>query len=343
MGSEMTLENLTFCRITRRPGTVAVLLAIVALVVTQPGLVAQISYRSGQPVYTAYEGWEVDEDGSRYFVFGYMNENWEEEPHVPVGPDNYVVAGQDGRELGTFDPETADRGQPTLFQPRRNRFVFRVPIPEGYGVDDEMIWSLTTNGETVTAHATLSLDYRVDGLIRASEQGAIGAGTSNPTIRANLPPVLRVEGPPQQTVRVGESLTLVAVATDDGVPEPRSRRVRRGRRTSTGAADSPSDNPLWRRPSQGTPGSARGLRFSWYVYRGTGKVSFDPLQAKVWEDSRAHTNSPWANFWETPPLPEDDTWRVEATFHEPGTYVLRALASDGALNVDSDVMVTVTP
>ena len=44
-----------------------------------------------------------------------------------------------------------------------------------------------------------------------------------------------------------------------------------------------------------------------------------------------------------PALPEDDTWRASAIFHEPGTYVLRALASDGALNVDSDIVVTVTP
>ena len=72
-------------------------------------------------------------------------------------------------------------------------------------------------------------------------------------------------------------------------------------------------------------------------------MTFDPLQTKVWEDSRAHANSPWANFWETPPLLEDDTWRVNAIFHEPGTYVLRALASDSALNVDSVIVVTVTP
>ena len=339
----MLLKGLTFCRITQRSGMAAALLAIVAVLMTQPGLMAQGSYRSGQPVYTAYEGWEVDEDGSRFFVFGYMNENWEEEPSVQVGPDNFVVAVHDGQELGAFDPETADQGQPTRFLPRRNRFVFRVPIPEGYGLDDEMVWSLTTQGETITAHGTLSLDYRVDGLIRASEQGAIGAGTSNPTIRANIAPVLKVEGQSQRTVRVGDHLALVAVATDDGVPAPRRRRVSRGRRTSTGAPDSPFDNPLWRRPSQTTPGSARGLRFSWYVYRGAGKVTFDPLQTKVWEDSRAHANSPWANFWETPALPEDDTWRVNAIFHEPGTYVLRALASDGALNVDSDIVVTVTP
>ena len=38
-----------------------------------------------------------------------------------------------------------------------------------------------------------------------------------------------------------------------------------------------------------------------------------------------------------------DSELVAVTFDEPGIYVLRCLASDGALGVDSDVTVTVTP
>src|SRR5215203_965662 len=79
-----------------------------------------LSYTSGQTVTPAYEGWEQDPDGSKYFVFGYMNKNWEEELDVPIGPAN------------SFVPGDADRGQPTHFQPRRNRFVFRVPVPKGF-------------------------------------------------------------------------------------------------------------------------------------------------------------------------------------------------------------------
>ena len=41
----------------------------------------------------AFEGWERDADGTRYFVFGYMNRNWEEEIDVPVGPDNNIEPG----------------------------------------------------------------------------------------------------------------------------------------------------------------------------------------------------------------------------------------------------------
>ena len=89
-------------------------------------------------------------------------------------------------------------------------------------------------------------------------------------------------------------------------------------------------------------GSAVGLQLSWYVYRGTGHVTFDPLQAKVWEDTRDGANSPWAHRWVTPPLPPDGRWEVHVTFDETGTYVLRCLASDGAISADADRTITVT-
>ena len=328
---------------TTRPTVTAALGILAAMALCAPDVDAQLSYRSEQPVSTAFEGWEEEEDGSRYFLFGYMNANWEQEPNVPIGPNNYFVlgaAGSGGADPAAFDAAVADQGQPTRFLPRRNRFVFRVPVPEDFREADEVIWTLTANGTTVSAYASLRLDYRVDGLIKASEQGAIGAGTTNPVIRANVAPTLRVEGPvDRRTVRVGEPVRLTAVATDDGVPkatEPRRSTNPFGRP----AADVPAG---WMKPRQITVGSATGLRVSWYVYRGEGAVTFSPEQIKVWEDTRVHANSPWANYWYPPPLPDDDTWDVEVTFDEPGTYVLRCLASDGALGVDGDVTVTVTP
>jgi hypothetical protein len=311
------------------------------MLLSAPAADAQLTYRSGQPVSTAFEGWEEDEDGSRYFLFGYMNSNWEQEPDIPIGPDNYLVMGEPGTgrvESPGFNAAVADRGQPTHFLPRRNRFVFRVPVPEGFTERDEVIWTLTANGATVRAYASLRLDSLVDDLIKASEQGAIGAGTTNPVIRANIAPTLAVRGDHERTVRVGEPLTLTAVATDDGVPkttEPRRSTDPFGR----GASDVPRG---WMKPRQITVGSATGLRLSWYVYRGAGPVTFAPEQIKVWEDTRVHANSPWANYWYPPPLPEDGVFETEVTFDEPGTYVLRCLASDGALGVDSDVTVTVT-
>ena len=73
-----------------------------------------LTYTKGQNVAPAYEGWEQGPTATKYFLFGYMNRNWEEEIDVPVGPDN------------GFNVGGADQGQPTHFLPRRNRFVFRV-------------------------------------------------------------------------------------------------------------------------------------------------------------------------------------------------------------------------
>ena len=151
---------------------------ILALTMATGGtLFAQsLSYTSGQIVSPAYEGWEQDPDGSKYFVFGYMNKNWEEELDVPIGAAN------------SFAPGDADRGQPTHFLPRRNRFVFRVPVPKGFSEKDELVWTLTTQGKTTKAYASLRTDYLIDDMVKASETGALGPGTSNPTVRSNKPP-----------------------------------------------------------------------------------------------------------------------------------------------------------
>jgi hypothetical protein len=71
-------------------------------------------------------------------------------------------------------------------------------------------------------------------------------------------------------------------------------------------------------------------------------VTFHPEQIKVWEDTRAGANSPWAPLWTNPPVPPDGKWVVEATFDEPRTYVLRCRADDGALFADEDLTINVT-
>ena len=94
-------------------------------------------------------------------------------------------------------------------------------------------------------------------------------------------------------------------------------------------------------PARVTVGKNVGLHLSWFVYRGEGAVTFDPEQVKPWEDTRAGANSPWAPVWVPPDMPADGKISVKATFTEPGTYVLRGLADDGALTGFDDVTVTV--
>jgi hypothetical protein len=90
------------------------------------------------------------------------------------------------------------------------------------------------------------------------------------------------------------------------------------------------------------PNSATGLRLSWFKYRGSGPIEFDPPQTKVWQDHRDGGNSPWSAGWQTPPVPPGNKWTVRATFSEPGAYTIRALAHDGGLIDYDDVTVTVT-
>jgi hypothetical protein len=206
-----------------------------------------------------------------------------------------------------------------------------------------MIWTLTTKGKTERAYASLRTDYMIDNMVRASETGALGAGTSDPVIRSNKVPVLKLESPATLTAKVGQPVTLAAVAHDDGVPKPRRSDEARVRvQTDTPLGEKPPVNPAYRPPRQSTVGSETGLRVSWFVYRGAGKVNFDPDQIVVWEDTRASANSPWAALWRTPPPPPGNKWVTQVTFDQPGTYVLRCLASDGAIDTHADVTVTVT-
>jgi hypothetical protein len=297
-----------------------------SLSVAVSGAEAQLraSWSEGQNISPAYEGWEENEDGSFNIVFGYMNRNWDEELHIPVGPDNH------------FEPGLPDRGQPTYFQPRRNRFTFKVRVPADFG-DQELVWTITSNGITEKAYGSLARDYKIDNIVIMSETGALGAGTSDPLIRANQPPRIELETPRTLTARIGEPVRIAARIVDE-TPLPE-------RGVSRPAEDATPQDLLARAlvpPRRSTVSKATGLHFGWFVYRGPQAASFDPPQVKTWEDTRAFQNSPWSAYWIPPELPEDRRWVSEVTFHEPGTYVLRGRADDGGLFADEEITVTVT-
>ena len=266
-------------------------------------------YDAGQEVVPAYEGWEQNDDGSFNLVFGTMNRNWKEELHIPIGPANSI------------EPGGPDQGQPTWFLPRRNRFLFRIRVPADFG-DKELVWTLTSHGETKRAYGTLKPDYYMDKNVRMANNGGGIFGE----VFVNEPPALTVKGESTRTVKAGEPVTLAAVAHDeDELPAPRPMR--------------PLDPA---RPTSVAPVAATGLRLSWFVYRGHAPVTFDPVQIKVWEDTRANSNSPWGAGWQTPEPPPDNTWVAQATFSQPGTYVLRCIAHDGGLTAHEDVTFVVT-
>jgi hypothetical protein len=68
--------------------------------------------------------------------------------------------------------------------------------------------------------------------------------------------------------------------------------------------------------------AAEGLRIFWTQYRSPGPVAFDPSEASA-ENGKSLTST------------------TKATFKVPGTYILRAIATDGSLETPYDITVTV--
>jgi hypothetical protein len=282
--------------------------AAVSVTNGQPGFQSgfyQEMLKTGQNVAPVYEGWEANPDGTFNLVFGYFNRNWEEQPDIPIGPDNNI------------EPGGPDQGQPAHFFPRRNKFVFRVPIPKDFG-NKELVWTLTVNGKTERAYGTLKPDYKLEKQILQTNASML---LTVPDMEKNNAPVVRLEGDTHRNVRVGEPLALTASVTDDGLLKPRAAR------SSSAVQDT----------------TAVGLRVAWFVYRGAGKVAFEPEQFKVYQDKKPGGNSPWTPGWATPPVPADGKFPVTVTFGAPGTYVVRVMAHDGGLQDTKDVTVTVNP
>ncbi len=304
---------------------------------------ARQTYRSGQHTEVAYEGWRENEDGDTVFTFGYFNHNWEEELDIPIGENNF------------FSPGEVDRGQPTHFLPRRNRFTFDVVVPEGFGQDDELVWEVTSpNGITRRAYGTLRADYKLDNVVIMSETGALGAGSSDEETRNNVPPSVELIGDTIRTTNVGEPVLIQTRVTDDGVPTPhdpmRFLRMAGGAAAAFATPEMVRQRMMMIPPPRPTVTKNNGLFLSWNVYRATDTeapvqeiVKFDPPQTKPWEDTRPSANSPWSFLWVPPKLPEDGVIDTEVTFDEPGTYLLWGRADDGGLYRDTYITVNVNP
>jgi len=322
-----------------------VLVALAAFVLLQPARAqTRFTYAKGQPLNPSYEGWMPNADGSFTMYFGYMNANWLEEFDIPIGPDNNI------------EPGGPDQGQPTHFYPRRNPFLFTIKVPKDLGTK-EVIWTITSHGKTEKAYASLKTDYQIDPQVISTEVGG-DFGSLRDELRTNIPPDLAVEGGKNRSVKVGEALTLTAVVGDpdnlparrDGKPAPGMRvkpPVTEGQAPARGqqAPQNPANlaNQIYRPPASIVATSGPGLRFSWIVYRGNAaNVTFDPEQFKTWTDTRAYGNSPWSPPFAIPVPPDDGKYVVKATFKEPGSYVLRGVASDGSIFSYDNVTVTVT-
>ena len=261
---------------------------------TYPTEITNIRFDSGQAVVPYFEGWIKNADGTFDLVFGYFNRNYTEEIVVPVGPDN------------KFEPGNPDSGQPTYFLPRRRRWMARYRVPADFG-KKTVTWTITANGRTEKAYGDLlpaeELTERV-----VMTNGNFDPGEGD----LNQPPSLTVA--PVQTVTAGDSVTLTASVTDDGLPKPRPVAPPPPPPPTTGAR-----TPTAQVNSSGQQ-RPRGLNVSWLTYRGPGKVTFGSAG---------------------PTLAANGQVATTATFAVPGTYVLRVIANDIQLSTRKDITVTV--
>ncbi len=244
-----------------------------------------VQYNRGQDISPTYDGWERNPDGTFTMYFGYYNRNAEEEIDVPIGPEN------------SFDRGNGDQGQPTHFYPGRRWWLFQAVVPKDWPQDKRLVWTLTTKGRTNLAKGWLQPEWEVDKLLIAKNSvrdSFLGVADSTP-IPENKAPT--ITGSSAQTVTLPAKATLTVTATDDGLPKP-------------GAGD--------------RGGRVQGVRIRWFLYRGPGKVQFDP------DTSPAAYGKPV-------------TSETTVSFSAPGNYRIRAIAIDGALFSTFDVDVKVNP
>ena len=301
------------------------------------GADTNLSYDSGQSVVPIYHGWVKNPDGTYDLYFGYLNRNWRETVDVPLGPNNTFSA-----------PAAPDAGQPTHFLPRNNRWQFKVRVPADFGAK-EVVWTLTSHGETLHAYGVIRPGYVQD------EGGMQREYYGSPPAGGNKWPEVKIEGSKQVAAKVGQAVTLTAIATDDGIPKPRAASRFTGDGVPRTGITTQTVGPVG---GDQTRSMATGLRFAWYLYRGPQEavklaadapinsarwVVFDPPQFEVWEDQRPGKDSPWSPGWEPPAVPPGGRYVVSATFRQPGQFVLRALAHDGLAWGYQDVTVSVSP
>ena len=166
-----------------------------------------------------------------------------------------------------------------------------------------------------------------------NNNGAGGPAGGAYNIAANVAPELTVEGDTTRRVKVGQSVTLMV--------------ARERRRRAEAAAPTPRRLPAAASGARRTARADCALRGLFTAARDR-SASIPDLrsaanQTFTWEDPRPGANTPWSRGWEPPPLPADGRWTVEATFADPGTYVLRAQAHDGGLDTSQDVTFIVEP
>jgi hypothetical protein len=172
----------------------AVGLAVVAAAGSLPVAGAQVAGTMSP----SFDGWARTAEGGYTLYFGYVNRN-PGEVEVPVG---------DGNRLDPSPSGGADDGQPTVFQPGRQRQVFRVPVPSAF--EGTIVWTLGHAGRSETAAGSLDPLYVID---------------TSSNFRGNQAP--HADAGPNRTVAAGTPVRLRGAVSDSGPTATDGGRLRR--------------------------------------------------------------------------------------------------------------------
>jgi hypothetical protein len=217
--------------------------------------------------------------------------------------DLYIPIGPDNSISGA--PGGPDQGQPTIFFRRKD------VTPPGERREQFVFQVRLPKEWTPTQQVvwTLTANGKTDRVIATLmpveevDDIIIAENRGGALIPENKPPTIDLSAS-ATTVALPTPVTLTAIFSDDGLPKPRKTPVS----SVPGVAPRPPKGPL----------------VKWVYYRGPGlgAVTFEPAR--------------------TPITSGKATVKTTATFTQPGTYVLRAWAEDGALYATKEVTITVT-
>ena len=161
----------------------AVGLAVVAAARSLPVAGAQVAGTMSP----SFDGWALAAEGGYTLYFGYVNRN-PGEVEVPVGDGNLLDPSPSGG---------ADDGQPTVFQPGRQRQAFRVPVPSAF--EGTIVWTLGHAGRSETAAGSLDPLYAID---------------TSSNFRGNRAP--HADAGPDRIVAAGTPVRLRGAVSDSG-------------------------------------------------------------------------------------------------------------------------------
>jgi hypothetical protein len=166
----------------------------------------------------------------------------------------------------------------------------------------ELVWTITANGRTEKAYGHLLPSEEITERVIRT-RGNLSPGLDDP----NQPPSVSIA--PVVGASVGSPVTLTATVTDDGLPKPRVPKAR------------PAVDAARAQSNTSEPRARLGLSVTWFEFGGPAKVMFDDGGPLLVVNGMAVT---------------------KAHFSQPGTYVLRATANDGALSTTRDITVVVS-